>query len=301
MTARFAALAGAAALLLGSLTAAPAKAEAPADGPTGVAASYDLYVSGLRIASAVAYINMSDDDYQVTVTAEPRGVLRVFGTWAFTVDAEGTMTEAGETNGNAEAAEPAPDVFSIVNTRPGESKSRTVTFNTDGTVAVEMDPIEEGDPVPEELQRDTIDPLTAVVDVLSAVSAGESCGAQLPIFDGRRRYDVAVNSLGGRDLAPSDYSAFSGRAVRCRIRLQPVAGAFQDGDSDAFWRRDITPEEQRRRALDIYLAAPTEGGPVVPVRVEGRSLRGLVFVHLSGITPLNSPTDRAELRRDGDR
>ena len=291
MTARFPSIAGALALLLGFLTMAPARAEAPA----GVAASYDLYVSGLRIASAVAYIQMSDEDYQVTVTAEPRGVLRIFGTWSFTAEAEGTMNTVPAADGEAEITEPAPEVFSVVNTRPGESKTRTVTFNPDGTVSVEMDPFEDGDPVPEELQRGTVDPVTAVVDVLSAVAGGQSCGAELPVFDGRRRFDVRVNSLGGRDLAPSDYSAFSGRAVRCRIRLQPVAGAFQDGDSDAFWRRDITPEEQRRRALDIYLAAPTEGGPVVPVRVEGRSLRGLVFLHLSGITPLNPAADRAEV------
>ena len=59
-----------------------------------------------------------------------------------------------------------------------------------------------------------------------------------------------------------------------------MAGAFKDDDDDDddFWSRK--PESERRRQLDIWLARPIADGPILPVRMVGRSSIGAIVIHL---------------------
>src|SRR3546814_15079653 len=75
-------------------------------------------------------------------------------------------------------------------------------------------------------------------------------------------YDLVFAEGGPATLAPNRYSPHAGPALRCRMRQVPVAGDWD-------WGEETGSKAPRERAADIWLAAPVDGAPVVPVRVAG--------------------------------
>ncbi len=155
------------------------------------------------------------------------------------------------------------------------SARRTVALDYDssGGVAAAIDPPPETDyrdPVPPALVLDTIDPLTAS---LAAVELG--CRGTLRIFDGRRRYDMALEERGMAPV-PSDRTPYQGAARHCRATIAPLAG---------FWRPTANADE-RPTHLDFWVAAPRPDLLAVPVYLELTAPRGSLAVHLTRAEPL---------------
>lgn len=99
--------------------------------------------------------------------------------------------------------------------------------------------------VPEELRLDTVDPLTAVLqlrhwvreiraseDVVPvSVEAGGAMSRTFEVFDGRRRYRLAAEFLGRREIK-IDGPNLPG--LRFKVRMEPLAG-FSSKDMLASW------------------------------------------------------------------
>lgn len=99
--------------------------------------------------------------------------------------------------------------------------------------------------VPEELRLDTVDPLTAVLQlrhwireiragegvVPVSVEAGGGLARKFEIFDGRRRYRLDAEFLGRREIKV-DGPNLSG--LRFKVRMEPLAG-FSSKDMLANW------------------------------------------------------------------
>ena len=104
--------------------------------------------------------------------------------------------------------------------------------------------------VPEELQRGTIDPLTA-----SLAAARAPCDRTLAVFDGRRRYDMHLRPL--ESAPPPDLiaSVDGGSPRGCRATIEALAG---------FWRTDPRTSETPTY-LDFWVATPKADVGPVPV------------------------------------
>jgi hypothetical protein len=126
------------------------------------------------------------------------------------------------------------------------------------------------DAVPAEMQRGTIDPLTATLAALEA-----DCRGTLRVFDGRRRYDLRLSDLGQAELESSSYHVYAGPARRCQAVVDVLGG---------FWRDDPRQSE-KPTTLDYWIAAPQAGLPPVPVYLELAGVRGTLRVHLTAVNP----------------
>ncbi|HET8727853.1 MAG TPA: DUF3108 domain-containing protein, partial [Alphaproteobacteria bacterium] len=186
----------------------------------------------------------------------------------------------------------APRRHRVERLHRGTLKTIDMRYRADGGIDVAFDPPDDVTPIEPELMAGAIDPLSSLVAMIVRASDGGGCAGTLPAFDGKRRYDLVFTEMGSAMLEPSRYSPYAGPARLCRMRRVPVAG---DWDWDAE-RGDKAPRE---RVVDLWLAAPVEGGPVVPVRAEGEVWVGRVYVHLAG-----TATDGAlpeSVRREEDR
>lgn len=266
-------LRGAAALAAALVVLAPPPARA--ERPPGVALDYEVYAGGLHIASSDVELRVGTRAYAVSVSAAPRGILRWFGDWSF------TAASNGEVNGRID-----PKGFSTASRNSRQTKTRSLSYGADGSIEVAMNPVEEGDPVPEALQAGTVDPLSGAVLMVAAVTAGQGCDRTVPVYDGRRRFDLVFADLGRQVLRPSAQASFSGEALHCQVRLERIAGSWQNRHSSGFWRRDDGETDPRRRQMDIFLAEPLAGGPMVPVRAEGQSSAGPILIHLRSAAAL---------------
>src|SRR5207244_505140 len=79
--------------------------------------------------------------------------------------------------------------------------------------------------VPPEQQKNTFDPLSAVMFLTSgvAVSADNPCGVTAPVFDGRRRYNIELAKIKDTTIS-MDNGLYKGHGVVCSVKYRQLAG-----------------------------------------------------------------------------
>ncbi|WP_162937336.1 DUF3108 domain-containing protein [Indioceanicola profundi] len=248
-------MAAAAALL--TLSALPAAAET-------LRLGYDVYVGGISLGRMTLETELADDRYHVAVGARANDLLDRLVHWSYTAEANGALSGP---------AGVAPDRFTSLRTLRNRKWEAVLDYSGDTVTHHQTPPQSEEDEnaVPPELRPGTVDLLSASVAIaLSAEASGGSCEARVPVFDGRRRYDVLAEPGKNRQLKKNSYNAYEGEAIGCRIEIDPVAGFRQARrGNDDFW---TIPRDGSRRGFDLWLGRPQEGGPLVPVRLEAREL-----------------------------
>lgn len=248
----------------------------------GLSLDYEIYFSGFHLASADIEVDLLPAAYAVGVDAESSGLIGVFAPWSTRAVSEGRRA----------GARLVPERHRVERPREDDVKITRMTFAEDGSVEVLVTPGDhtDGGGVPPELRRGALDPLTAAAGLIvqAAASGGEAagvgpgaCGRTVAIYDARRRYDAVVAGAVSDTLRPNRFAAYDGPAVRCTLRLDPVAGAFGNADGEeGAWRRDAEGAESRRGT--VWLARPLADGPVLPVRIEAETRLGAMVVHLAG-------------------
>ena len=247
----------------------------PAEAPSDLALAYHVYAGGFHALSFQTEVNLGAEDYVVRLAARSNGLLdRLF---RFTLDAE--------VSGRSTAANLAPSRFRTANRwRESEERLVEITYPKEsggGLPEVRVEPPPETDDrdlVPEGLRRDTLDPISALLTLVRAVSDSGRCEAEARVFDGRRRFDLESSHLGESELLSSAVAPFAGSTTRCRISFRPVTG---------FWR-DERRGRPKSTEFDIFLAPVVAGGPLVPVRLEAQNRFGALKIHLVSARPAGS-------------
>ncbi len=260
-------LALAAALVLAAL---PVRVE-PAETPGTLKLSYHVWQGGFHALTLTAVTTgamtgvPSDDpsDYRAQVWAETNGLVGWLFPYALQAHSEG----------QAKAAELTPRYFETRSDKGGKQKERAVTYREEGAPDVRHDPPrddDDEDAIADALLTHTLDPLSAVITAIERFARRGRCAGRVPVFDGRRRYDLVIKSLGPATVAPSSYGSYSGPATLCRVAVKPLAG---------FKRRRGSGSRMLIK-VDVWLAPVLEEGPALPVRIEGENGLGHVVIHL---------------------
>ncbi|MXP66003.1 DUF3108 domain-containing protein [Roseomonas sp. M0104] len=195
---------------------------------------FDLAASSrYSIESRVAFTGMA------SWFSSGRMVTRVEGVWA------------------GDAAQPSR--YRSEGTWRGEPRQVTLDYPAGQPVLRRLVPAHDPnrEPVPPPLQSHTIDSLSALAQLSRTVEETGRCEERAAIFDGHRRGNVVIRTL-GRDYLPPHGPAWSGEAVRCGFVARQIAGFRRDDGEDA-------REPQEGTA---WMARPRPGAPVLPVRVE---------------------------------
>lgn len=253
------------ALPLGLTTAAAAPA-----GP--VQASYTAYWSGLSIAAMDASLDLGAETYRVAATMRTLGMLALF------VRGEQVTLVEGRVQPGATPLALQPSRFSMEGT--WRSTLRRVAMSWTGgqpeVLALLPANQEEREPVPPELQRGTVDTLTALAALVRQAATSNRCDGAAQVFDGRRRSDFTATTEGMETLEAHRWSGFAGPALRCRFEGRQVAG---------FWKQQDREEAARPRGGLAWFASPGPGLPMIPVRIEADSTWGTVYVHMTRAAP----------------
>ena len=117
---------------------------------------------------------------------------------------------------------------------------------------------DEWEPVPEALQANSIDALSALVDLIHVVADTGQCETTVRTYDGRRAFAIEAHTAGQENLEPTSRSSFAGKALRCDFSGRMSAG-FKLGDDRA--------RESRPMHGSAWLAQVVAGAPPLPVRI----------------------------------
>ena len=126
--------------------------------------------------------------------------------------------------------------------------------------------------VPQGMRTGVLDLTSGILSVIWRMQDNEACEATLPVFDGRRRYDLVFFHGGKHKLHANGYSPFVGHAIVCQLSVQKKAG-FKQTDRSGWNDGD-------RRAT-VWMGKPFPNAPPLPIRMTLDTPFGGLVAHLS--------------------
>jgi hypothetical protein len=258
------------------MLAFPAEADDPPKPTVGL--DYKIFIGGLEALAASVTIASDPKRYDVEIKARTAGAIGRMFPWLIDIGSKGNV--------NGDRLQPVEHD----QTSNFQGKEREVVLAYDGHGGfldrkVVPDPHEDQrDEVPSELTRDTLDIVSAVLAGLRNVDRTGSCAAREPVFDGRRRFDLVYSDDGHEQVESSDSAAYNGDALRCAVKVEPVAG-FWKKNQRKFWSRRVDGEDQVV-PIEVYVAKVGKAGIEAPVKIESTSPFGPLVLNLQGIHDL---------------
>lgn len=255
-----------AAVLAGALPAgaemrAVATAVAPLAAAERVNLDYQIYFGGLNIMKVDIELGLSPDTYDVNARTETVGMTGYLAPWRSHIVTRGEIDD-----GKVEPLQHRVDAQSR-----GKQRSIAIDF-TDGEITgLKLEPPAAKDPrdeIPASQRRGALDPASALFALVRVMGEGQGCAGRVPVFDGRRRYDVVVVEKGADTLRPNNYSAYQGAAMRCDFHIEPIMV-------------DNAEHKKRFRSGRAWFAEVFPGRPWIPVRLEVDGDYAQTLVHLS--------------------
>ncbi|MHA6288741.1 DUF3108 domain-containing protein [Maricaulis sp. CAU 1757] len=175
-----------------------------------------------------------------------------------------------EVTGRRAAGEARPNRYAHVERTGRKVRSVDVSFDTGTAQSVAEPPFGSWGVPPASAEERTgvVDPMTAFFhlseQLRQAPEAG--CRGRLPVFDGKQRYDLRLESMGHQDLRTR---AWSGEALVCHAYYEPISGYDPE---------DRPSEAELRHPLEIWLAPLAEGRIYLPVKLHTRAGYGGVTI-----------------------
>ncbi|WOF75282.1 DUF3108 domain-containing protein [Parvibaculaceae bacterium PLY_AMNH_Bact1] len=244
-----AALIGASCLLAGSAST-PAMAETL---PTNLKVDYAIALGGFNLGTADVEANLGNGSYELDATVRTEGIADQFFETTFALESRGSFS------GNR--VKPAR----FISTYQDADSSRRVelTYPSRGAPVMAAEPAY-GDGFGPHVQLNDIlmtqDPISALL-LPTRSTTTSPCDRSLPLFDGRRRYDLQLREDGMTEVNGGE-NAYSGPAMRCTVGMLPVAG---------YERKTLIKLLAREDSIRVWLA-PLEGGDIwIPVRMTLRT------------------------------
>jgi hypothetical protein len=265
----------AAASVLGALVCLIVSALAmPAHAQGRLKAQFTISMTGVSIGQIVWLVDIADNRYVTSAYGKASGVLSVL------VNGEGSVV----THGIVADGRLAPSYFtSNITDDEGHSELR-MNFE-DGVVKDLVEPPPRSDRVlvTEADRRGVNDPLTAMLIPVAAgdALASANCNRVLPIFDGRRRYNLALSF---RRIDKVDIkNQFAGLVLVCGVILQPIAGYRADSM--------LVKYVAGRRDLELWFAPIAGTSFIAPIRVLMPTLIGTLEIQANQFeTAMSSPS-----------
>ena len=255
-------LAGAAAVLLASLALAPAQAASP----DRMNLVYQVYSGGFHVLNFELDLALAPERYDVTTRMQSAGFVGWFMSWKQEAGSQGLLGQ---------------DSVSPIHHRSqgefrGRRRSVEIEYDAGKVNAVRVDPPPQDDDgrdeVSVERRREGMDPISAILNAIRRISAGQGCGGRLPVFDGRRRYDLVLTDRSTRPPGAPQLAGAPNDRVQCDFVYERIAGHE---------RREGDPETKNKRRIQSgRVFAERNGTLIVPVRIEIDGDWGMTIAHL---------------------
>lgn len=234
----------------------------PAAADGGARLNYEIWAGGVRVLEAEVVMRTEAGRYRMELAAELVGPPSWVEEYHLKGFAEGVVGESG----------PEPELYRL-ESKEGDKDHWVQLAYADGMPTVEADTNREQkkrEPVDDAMKQDSVDPLTGLLSLLVQVAGAGSCEGLVPVYDGRRRFDVTLTDRGESELPKSRYNAYEGPTQACAVTLKPIAGYRHSG-------RD---KQQFPSEVILQGATIVEGMPPIPVRLETETSYGALILHL---------------------
>lgn len=228
-----------------------------------------VHLGGVTLGTIGFKSQFQNDGYSAVTKLKTGGVLNSF--YAASIEASSTGFVKGD--------RVAPASYQSMYTGEKSTQSVKLAYAASG---ISLDAVPAYDvmrfPVPEEKKKDTLDPISGMVQAVSGVTISDAnpCGDTIRIFDGKRRFDIELSFIEETELNSSN-GGYSGKATLCDAKYVQVAG----------FKQELTKKEPP--PVQIWLAKfpATPGGAVktlaVPVKIQSETPYGMAVANARNI------------------
>lgn len=215
---------------------------------------YEAYAAGLNVVDMDADFDVGADRYRVRLDFHTVGGFSLLVRSAISSTTEGRFV----------ADRPVPQRFFSSGTLRGGTRVTQIDYQGGQPVIRQLQPPNETEreAVPPEKQRDTVDTLSAMAELMHRVNTTGRCEGRETTFDGRRLSVLEARTEGEQALEATGRSSFAGMTTRCAFTGRQLGGFTLDEDR---------AELARPQMGTAWFAAVTPGGPRIPVRIAFRT------------------------------
>lgn len=230
---------------------------------------YKIYFGGFAAVALEIDLARTGQDYRISARLRTLGVIDRFFPW----------TMRAYSRGRIAGAEPRPAAAGQASDWRGRKRLVDIRYDGGRPIVERLAPTDRDDrtPVSEDDMRGTVDLASAVLSLTLDAEAGNGCARVVPVFDGRRRYDLIAERIGVEPIRKVGRAGHYPRALKCRVSMVRRSGFKKTASHDL--------SEPDRRSATLWLARAGAGMPPVPVRVEVETRWGLVIGHLMRVRP----------------
>jgi Protein of unknown function (DUF3108) len=227
-----------------------AGAQVTAEPTPPVHVTYEAYTAGLHVAEIDAALDLGPTSYQVSLAYHITGFTSVFF--------HGYQYDVAD--GGWAGVVPRPRRFRGEGRWRGEQRLVRMEYADGMPVIRELKPApdEEREVVPDALQKNAVDSVSALAQLVRTVARTGRCDGSVRTYDGRRAIEVQSTTAGEEVLPPTGRSTFAGKALRCDFVGRMLAGFKVDDD------REKAGKPLRGSA---WLAPTGVGTTALPVRM----------------------------------
>ena len=230
-----------------------------------IAVNWKITWGGLPIYKARLTTEIEDGRYTAEFSARSLGVIEV------AAKNRTSWSTAGRVDGSAMAPERMQQRYLM---KRGGYRTVDMAWAPSGAVSTRIDPPEkEGKrkAVPEEMQRGTIDPLTAILNGLVAPRGGPPCKYEAKLFEGRRRIDIHLTfHRYGKALRLKGHK-LPRKATVCLLHAKRVAG----------FRARHLKDVPKLHPLKLWIVRLKKPGIWLPVEMALKTRWGIARARLS--------------------
>jgi hypothetical protein len=218
--------------------------------------TYDVYIGGLHLATADLVATVDHGRYVAASAITTKGLADSFAS------SQIAAVATGEVRGHLVV----PHTYNSDAKAPDKRQLVGLLYDHEGApVDINSSPAYDLNrfPVSADQKRSTVDPLSAALYIMlgSSVSAQNKCGAIVPVFDGRRRYNLTFSYK--KDDTASLGRAYNGGkpvpAYLCQTNYVPVAG---------FKPHKKGHDSSEVPTLDVWIAPFPGTDFLLPVRMQ---------------------------------
>jgi hypothetical protein len=215
-----------------------------------VQAHYEAYAAGLNVLDMDADFDVHPDTYRVKLEFRTVGGLRLFLSSDITSVVQGRFHDG----------RPEPVQFFSSGILRGQQRVTQIDYVGGQPVVRRLQPPNETEreAVPTDEQRDTVDTLSAMAELVRQVNVTGRCEGRAMTFDGRRLSVLEARTEGEQPLDPTGRSSYAGPTLRCAFVGRQLGGFMLDEDRATLARPQVGT---------AWFASLVPGGPKIPVRI----------------------------------
>jgi len=200
-----------------------------------------------------------------------------------------------ETYGWAKDKSDKPEQHQSISVWRDEEEIKTYSYGKDGkfkSLTITEDSIDKSPKdLPQDLVDQSTDAMTAALQAMKEVAAGQKCEGSSEVFDGKRRFTMKFTHVEDVELKRTRYNIYEGSASKCIVEVLPLTGAWHKKP-----RGWLSIQEQGRdkgTMPTLWLAKVIEGAPAIPVKMQIKTNYGTLFMHMTKHEYTSGPQDIA--------